>query len=92
MGWVPSQGDEALVLLQRAAQTGLAAAQARLGLCYATGDGAPHDPIEAAKWFILAARGGDAAANSNRRRAESTLAAAQWREAQRRARDWSGSQ
>ncbi len=88
MGWATAREDESLVLLQRAADTGLVAAQARLGLCYATGDTAPLDPVEAAKWFILAARSGDAAATKNCQRSESTLAPAQWREAQRRALRW----
>ncbi len=88
MGWALSGEDESLVLLQRAANTGLVAAQARIGLCYATGDGAPLDQIEAAKWFILAASGGDSASIANKKRAESTLAPAQWREALRRADHW----
>lgn len=91
MGWAPSEEDEALELLQRAARTGLVAAQARLGLCYATGDGAPLDPIEAAKWFVLAARAGDLAADSNSKRAQSTLSPSQWREALRRVDHWSKS-
>lgn len=91
MGWVPPSQDsaeEAFMLLLRAAQTGLAAAQARLGLAYATGEGAALDPIEAAKWFTLAAQRGDASAKANSMHAEKTLSPAQWREAQRRARSW----
>lgn len=88
-GWAePSHGEQAFGLLLRAANTGLAAAQARLGLAYATGDGAALDPIEAAKWFLLGAKGGDVAAKTNSQRAQQTLSPAQWCEAQRRAAAW----
>lgn len=85
VGWTTGDEDASVLLLQRAADLGLTAAQARLGLCYAMGEGAPLDPIEGAKWFILAARAGDTAAQANRQRAEATLTPAQWREATRRA-------
>ena len=88
-GWAePSHEAQAFELLLRAANTGLAAAQARLGLAYATGDGAALDPIEAAKWFLLASQSGDAAAKANSQRAEQTLSPAQWREALRRMAAW----
>lgn len=89
MGWAkPERDDQIISLLFRAAQTGLAAAQARLGLCYAKGEEVPVDLVEAAKWFELAAQRGDASAIANRTRSQSNLSAAEWREAQRRARDW----
>jgi TPR repeat protein len=89
VGWVPATSDHQVFdLLLRAAQTGLAQAQARLGLAYATGEGAALDPIEAAKWFVLAAQRGDTAARSNQLRSEQTLSPAQWAEALRRAASW----
>ncbi len=88
-GWAqPVDEHQVFDLLLRAANTGLAAAQARLGLAYATGEAAALDPIEAAKWFLLGAQGGDAAAKANCQRAQQTLSPAQWREAQRRAAVW----
>lgn len=88
-GWAqPADEHQVFDLLLRAANTGLAAAQARIGLAYATGEAAALDPIEAAKWFLLGAQGGDAAAKANSQRAQQTLSPAQWREAQRRAAVW----
>ena len=88
VGWVKSGEDESLVLLHRAAKTGLVVAQARLGHCYATGNGAPEDAVEATKWFILAANAGDASAGANFLHAQSSLSPEQLREAQRRAKEW----
>lgn len=79
---------KAFAMLLKAAQGGLAAAQSRVGLAYATGEGAVLDPIEAAKWFELAARAGDTAAVANSERAKRTLSPAQHAEAERRAREW----
>lgn len=79
---------KAFALLLRAAQGGLAAAQSRIGLAYATGEGVALDPIEAAKWFELAALGGDTAAAANWDRARKTLSPAQQTEADRRAQEW----
>ena len=66
----------------------MAAAQSRIGLAYATGEGAALDPIEACKWFELAAQRGDKAAAANRVRARQGLGAAQLAEAERRAKVW----
>jgi TPR repeat protein len=76
---------KALERLTQAAHGGLAAAQSRLGLVYATGDGTVQDIIEATKWFILASDQGDGPAQANMRKAKSALSAAQWSEAQGRA-------
>jgi TPR repeat protein len=72
-------------LMRAAAEAGLAPAQARLGMAYATGEGLVQDLIESAKWFILASDQGDKAALSNRKRAQTLLSAAQFTEATRRA-------
>jgi TPR repeat protein len=75
----------AWALMLSAAQSGLPAAQARLGLAYATGEGMVQDLIESAKWFCLAADQGDKAALSNKKRAQNILSTAQFAEALRRA-------
>jgi TPR repeat protein len=82
--------DDAVSLewLLAAAMGGLAAAQARAGLAYATGDGAVIDPIESAKWFILAAERDDASAVANKLHSKEILSPAQWTEAERRASKW----
>lgn len=80
--------EHALTYLARAAQQGVVAAQARLGMAYATGEGAALDPIEAHKWFLLASRQGDPAAAANLAHSETLVAEAARREAQRRAQEW----
>jgi hypothetical protein len=79
---------KAFELLLHAADGGVAAAQSRIGLSYATGEGAALDPIEACKWFELAALRGDKAAASNRDRARKSLSPAQQAEANRRVKAW----
>lgn len=76
--------------LHRAASQGLTTAQTRLGILYATGDGVAADPIEAHKWFAIAASAGDTSASQNRQRSASLIPAEQCREAERRAREWAG--
>ena len=83
--------EHALTYMNKAAQLGVVAAQARLGLAYASGDGATLDPIEAHKWFLLASGQGDRAAAANLARSETLIAEAAKREALRRAQEWSKS-
>jgi len=78
--------------LLKAAQGGVAVAQSRIGLAYATGEGAALDPIEASKWFQLAALRGDKAAMANRDRASKAMSPAQLAEADRRVQEWLRSQ
>jgi TPR repeat protein len=77
-----------LELLHRAAVLGVTPAQSRLGIMYASGDGVAQDPIEAHKWFAIAAAHGDAAARSNLQRSQSLCAGAQVTEAMRRVASW----
>ena len=51
------------------------------------GDGVAPDPIEAHRWFSLAATAGDAVARANLARSMARLSQAQIAEAERRARD-----
>jgi TPR repeat protein len=81
---------KAFGLLRKAALGGVAAAQSRIGLAYATGEGAALDPIEACKWFELAALRGDQAAAANRVRARRALSPAQLAEVDRRVQEFSG--
>jgi TPR repeat protein len=83
---VEKNEERALMLLMAAANSGLAAAQARLGLDYAQGNFAVLDLIESAKWFIMAADNGDHSAMKNKERSRTVLSPAQWAEAERRAR------
>ncbi|MBK7001272.1 MAG: SEL1-like repeat protein [Rhodoferax sp.] len=87
---VPKDEKKSFLLLMRAAEKGLAAAQARVGLAYATGTGVAEDLIEAAKWFMLAAAQGEPSAIANRERAQTSMHPAQLEEAARRAEQWSG--
>jgi TPR repeat protein len=66
----------------------VAGAQSRLGILYAIGEGVAADPIEAHKWFSIAAQTGDAAALANRKRSAEQLTPVQAREAERRASAW----
>jgi TPR repeat protein len=83
---------KAFELFLKAALAGVAAAQSRIGLAYATGEGGALDPIEACKWIELAATRGDKAALANRARARKLLSPAQQAEAERRASEWTLSQ
>ena len=51
--------------IKERAEQGDATEQFRLGVMYATGEGAPEDDAEAVKWFRLAAKQGDAEAQFN---------------------------
>ena len=77
--------------LMQAAIGGLAAAQARLGLAYATGEGAIQDVIEATMWFTLASQSNEPSAQANYVRAKASLSPAQWSEAQSRAQRFTAS-
>jgi len=74
--------------LQVAAQAGLVLAQSRLALLYASGQGVAQDPVEAHKWFVLAAAGKDEAARVNLARSQAVCTAAQSAEGARRAQVW----
>ena len=84
----PVQPTQGFILLLRAADAGLAAAQARVGLLYATGDGVAQDSIEAYKWFTLGAGCGDETAAANVERAQAMLSPGQLLEGERRAQVW----
>lgn len=78
-----------LDLFRKAASAGVVASQAKLALLYATGaGGAPMDPIEAHKWFLIAKNAGDSASKANLEKSGNLLNKAQMLEAQSRARDW----
>lgn len=72
----------------KAAEQGVPNAQGRLGLMYATGEGVALDPIEAHKWLLLAAQGGDESGQANFVHSESRLGLMQITEARRRADAW----
>ena len=78
--------QQALVWFARAAEQGLPAAQARLGLMLATGS-AP-DLIEACKWFFIADAGQHGQAKANLEHSRTLMQPEQIAEAQQRARAW----
>ncbi|MCE9591122.1 MAG: trypsin-like peptidase domain-containing protein [Planctomycetes bacterium] len=57
-GYLPAASRAGAEALLRSAEEGDAQAQFKLGVMYATGDGADKDPAEAAKWFTRAAEQG----------------------------------
>lgn len=71
-----------------AAHLGLTEAQARVGLCYATGEGVAQDRIEATKWFLIATKGGNTGAIANSKLAISSLSTPEHHEASRRAQEF----
>jgi TPR repeat protein len=79
----------AVELLRTASRRGLVVAQNRLAHCYLDGLGTRKNPIEAAKWHLIAKAGGHAAdaelekamaglSSTDRQKAE--IAAAEWRD------------
>jgi len=66
LGNIASQRDgtlqdqvEAALWYRRAADHGLAAAERKLGACYAAGNGVPQSDVEAVKWYRRAAAQGE---------------------------------
>lgn len=57
-GFLARDPVRAVEFWRRAALKGHPAAQLRLGRALARGEGAPRDPLRAALWLTLAARGG----------------------------------
>lgn len=55
----PADPSEAALWYRRAADQGLAAAEAKLGACYAAGSGVPQSDVQAVKWYRRAASHGD---------------------------------
>jgi uncharacterized protein len=62
----------------------------RLGLCFATGQGAPMDLVSAHKWFNLAALRGNDEAKQRRRELSDIMSGSEIAAAQRAAREWLG--
>lgn len=79
---------EALRWLRRSAENGWFAAQMTLAGRYAAGDGVPIDPVEALKWFDIAAEMGLDPYNADRDALAATTDPAMIAEAARRTRGW----
>jgi TPR repeat protein len=85
---IKQDGSRAFHWFLAAAEQGIASAQARLGLMYATGDTTALDAIEAHKWLLIATQGGDVTAKTNCEHSEKMLTTSQLFEAKRRAQAW----
>ena len=73
---------------RRLARLGYSPALYNLGVVYYAGKGVPQDDVEAYKWLNLAASRGYKPALDNRHMVADKMNAAQFTEAQRRAREW----
>lgn len=86
------QSAEALQWFLKAAEQGNASAQNNLGFMYSKGQGVPADPVQAYKWYLIAAEtepgGYGVKAKRNLRIIEKTMRAAQKAEADDLAREW----
>jgi TPR repeat protein len=80
--------DRAIFWFTKAAEQNVATAQSRLGLLYVTAQGVAVDYIEVHKWFLLAQKNGDVAAEMNLIRSTSLMSEVQIAEAKRRAKAW----
>jgi hypothetical protein len=86
--------QQALKWMTAAAEQGYSIAQARLGMIYAKGEGAPVNNIEAYRWFSLAAKSGDPKAKAttvsetNRAVIFKRLSPAERKEAEALVEDW----
>jgi len=89
---VPLDYEAALFWYQKSADQGWPPAQASLGLMYSGGTGVARDPIEADKWFQLAALGASGNDQTRydglRETIETRMSVADIVEARQRARDW----
>jgi TPR repeat protein len=70
---------------QKAATQGNIIAQCNLACCYEDGIGVPKDLVEACRWYSLAAKGGDTAAQSGLKLIKAKMKTSQVVEAERRA-------
>lgn len=84
----PDDRAEALRWLRHAAENGWFAAQMALAGRHAAGNGVPHDPVEALKWYDIAAEMGLDPYTADRDALAATMAAASVAEAARRTRAW----
>jgi TPR repeat protein len=79
---------EALRWLRRSAENGWFAAQMALARRYAAGDGVPIDPVEALKWYDIAAEMGLDPYNADRDALAATMDSSMIAETARRTRGW----
>ena len=73
---------------ERSAEQGYAAAQRNIGLCYASADGVPRDPVRAAVWLTLAELQGTTGGEAALRDLRAELDDAQALEVEERVRVW----
>jgi uncharacterized protein len=88
---VPKDIRKAVSLFRQAAEAGHAEAQLQMGCLYqddTTDGGAPKNPVEACKWFSLAAAQGAAGAAKGQSDIEKIMTPEQIAEAQKLSREW----
>jgi len=88
VGVIDADAGEAYRYARVGAEIGNREMQGWLGVMYLRGVGVESDPVEALKWFNLAAAEGDELGNQLRLQMESELDAAQVSEARRRSSEW----
>lgn len=88
VGVIDADAGEAYRYARMGAESGSRQMQGWLGVMYLRGVGVEPDPVEALKWFNLAAAEGDALGNQLRLQLESELDPSQVGEARRRASEW----
>ena len=85
---VPQDYAEAVKWYHKAAERGLAEAQANLGILYAKGRGVPQDYVYAYMWLSLSAAKGDKDGTKARDLVAKLMPPAQIAEAQKLTREW----
>jgi len=81
----PNSPEQAVQCSASPPRAGDASAQNNLGIGYENGSGVARDPVEAAKWYLLAAGRSHSQAITNRDRLLLKLTSAEASEAQKRA-------
>lgn len=88
VGVIDEDAGEAYRYSRMGAESGNREMQGWLGVMYLRGVGVESDPVEALKWFSLAAAEGDVLGNQLRLQLESELDASLIAEARRRSSEW----
>jgi len=86
--WGRGDYDRAVQEFRSLAEQGHAQAQVNLGIIYSQGRGVLKDPVQAYRWYTLAASQGDDLAEKFKDHLEKSMTLDQLAKAQRLAREW----